>query len=244
MLLRAPSPIRSQFYECGRSANRLIIFLPGIGDVLEDYEVYGFIDAVRERGISADMTVADMHFGYYLRRTALDRLREDVILPARRSGYDQIDLVGISLGGFGGLFYAAHYPGEIARLFLLAPYLGSREIVAELSNAGGVKSWRPAKVSENDYPRQLWRRLKNYSPHNTALPNLYLGYGRQDKFATANQLLAELLPLTHVHTVPGRHDWPTWKRLWNLLLTQAAESGLSSERSPVAGSPLVGKNLS
>src|SRR5712672_3477612 len=54
----------------------------------------------------ADIVVADLHFGYYLRQTAIERLREDVILPARTRGYQCISLVGISLGGFGALYYA------------------------------------------------------------------------------------------------------------------------------------------
>ena len=81
-----------------------------------------------------------MHFGYYLRRTAIERLREDVIVPAQRKGYGEIDLVGISLGGFGALYYAMHHPGEIARLFLLAPYLGEQPVVREICTAGGVKN--------------------------------------------------------------------------------------------------------
>ena len=226
-LLRAPIPIRLQTYDCGDSPSRLIVFLPGIGDVLEDYEFYGFIDAVRGRGIAADMIIADMHFGYYVSQTALHRLREDVILPAQRRGYKQIDLVGISLGGFGALFYATHYPTEIAQVFLLAPYLGDLDVVGELSAAGGVKHWRSDDISANDYPRQLWRRLKGYYTHSRAFPDLYLGYGLQDKFATANRLLADLLPSSHVHTIPGKHDWPTWMRLWNSLLTEASENNSS-----------------
>ena len=52
------------------------------------------------------MTVADIHLSYYITRTAIQRLREDVILPARASGYKRISLAGISLGGLGALYHA------------------------------------------------------------------------------------------------------------------------------------------
>src|SRR5919198_1707907 len=68
-LLRAATPIRLQTYHCAPSpASRLMVFLPGIGDVLEDYEFHGFVEAVRQNGVPADMIVADMHFGYYVRQ--------------------------------------------------------------------------------------------------------------------------------------------------------------------------------
>ncbi len=146
------------------------------------------IDAVRQYGISADMIAADMHFGYYIRRTAVERLRHDTILPAQRKGYCEIDLVGISLGGFGALFYAVHHPAEIARLFLLAPYLGQQPLIREISTAGGAKKWNPLNVADSDYQRKLWLWLKRYD-NQCACPSLYLGYGLQHKFASANQLL-------------------------------------------------------
>jgi pimeloyl-ACP methyl ester carboxylesterase len=222
-LLRSPAPIRLQSYQHHPSpADHLMVFLPGIGDILEDYEFYGFIEAARRYGVSADMIVADMHFGYYLRRTMVERLDQDVIMPARKNGYRQIDLVGISLGGFGALYYAMHRPGEIARIFLLAPYLGDEDIVAELARAGSPKKWMPEPGGENDYQRKLWRWLRTYTTGNSNFPTLYLGYGLMDRFAPANQLLAQLIPQTQVRTTPGKHDWSTWMRLWNLLLPEAA----------------------
>ena len=228
-LLRPAAPIRLRNYPCASSpACRLIVFLPGIGDILEDYEFYGFIDAIRRCRISADMIAADMHFGYYLRRTAIERLREDVIVPAQRKGYGEIDLVGISLGGFGALYYAMHHPGEIARLFLLAPYLGEQPVVREICTAGGVKKWQPANVADADYERKLWLWLKSYDRQSPTFPSLYLGYGLQDKFASANQLLADRLPGAHVHRIPGKHDWPTWIRLWHAILAQIEPSSAAA----------------
>ena len=238
-LLGAPSPIRLQSYQHGPSpADRLMVFLPGMGDILEDYEFYGFIEAARRCGVSADMVVADMHFGYYLRRTMVERLEQDVIVPARQNGYRQIDLVGISLGGFGALYYAMHCHGKVARLFLLAPYLGDENIIAELTRAGGAEKWTPEPTAENDYQRELWQWLKTYTNGNANFPTLYLGYGLLDKFAPANQLLAQIIPQAQVHTIAGKHDWPTWIRLWNLLLPEAVDGSAirASAAEPSAAS--------
>src|SRR6266508_2690783 len=74
-LLRAHAPVRLKHYRSDDPARELLIFLPGIGDVLEDYESRGFIDAAHKSGVALDITVADMHFGYYVTRTAVERLQ-------------------------------------------------------------------------------------------------------------------------------------------------------------------------
>jgi len=57
------------------------------------------------------------------------------------------------------------------------------------------------------------------------LPKVYLGYGTDDRFAAASQLLAERLPAAQVVTLPGGHDWATWICLWQHLLDQDMFSG-------------------
>ena len=218
-LVPAERPIHSIHFpskENGRG--NLLVFLPGIGDLPEDYERNGFIEAVRRREVSIDMIVADLHFGYYLGRNAVERLRDDIILPAQAMGYQHIALAGISLGGFGALFYAMHHPEDISLMFLLAPYLGDRRIIAEITQAGGAQTWEAKKSVESDYQRRLWQWLKHYDAQKLELPALYLGYGRQDIFAAAHDRLAELLPKERVYVVDGGHDWHTWKRLWSRFL--------------------------
>ena len=94
-LLQAHAPVRLKHYRSDDPARELLIFLPGIGDVLEDYESRGFIDAAHKSGVALDITVADMHFGYYVTRTAVERLRDDIVLPAQAEGYSRISLAGI-----------------------------------------------------------------------------------------------------------------------------------------------------
>src|SRR6266550_1965963 len=112
VFLPAPAPLDVREYKSAdQQTEELIIFLPGVGDVLEDYETNGFIEAVLKSGAPADMIVVDAHFGYYLRRIVIERLRTDVIGPARATGgYKKIWLAGISLGGFGALLYASEHP--------------------------------------------------------------------------------------------------------------------------------------
>jgi pimeloyl-ACP methyl ester carboxylesterase len=224
-LLRARAPLQVRHYASEKHSQELLIFLPGLGDVLDEYELRGFIDAVRQSAVPFDMTVADMDLGYYISRTSIQRLREDIIVPARANGHQRISLAGISLGGFGALYYAMHHPDDIARLFLLAPYLGDKRIIAEIAQAGGAKNWISDSILEHDDPRKLWQSLKRLANEASDLSfaNFYLAYGLQDNFAAGNKLLADLLPPGHVYTVHGKHDWRTWSSLWNMLLAQSKD---------------------
>ena len=54
-----------------------------------------------------------------------------------------------------------------------------------------------------------------------ALPEIFLGYGTRDRYARTSELLAQRLPAARVSTVAGGHDWPTWIKLWKIMLVQA-----------------------
>ena len=58
--------------------------------------------------------------------------------------------------------------------------------------------------------------------HGSGPPAVYLGCGRDDRFATASALLAARLPADRVATAEGGHDWPTWTRLWETILRASA----------------------
>jgi pimeloyl-ACP methyl ester carboxylesterase len=220
-LLPATLPLATVDYRCGRPTSALVVFLPGITDIAEDFEHQGFIHAMRERDIAADAVALDAHYGYYATRTIHDRLTREVIVPAQQFGYEKIWLVGISLGGLGALSYAARHPENVSGLVLLAPYLGETAVINEIRTTGGIAQWSPTVIDEADYQRMLWRWIKRYQA--APLPNLpiYLGFGEQDSFAAANQLLAAVLPGDHVVTVHGGHNWITWKKLWRKLLAAA-----------------------
>jgi len=205
----------------------LLVMLPGAYSAPGEFEREGFVRAVRENRVAADVMLVDSHLGYFNDKTILDRLSADVMVPARGQGYRQIWFVGISLGGFGGMLYAQTHPGELAGLVALAPYLGERALAADITNAGGLARWRgPLTDPAASPPRtpdetQLWQWLRGYSGFTStagARPPLYLGFGVDDRFAFSNRLLAAVLPPERVFTTEGGHDWPEWSRLWRRIL--------------------------
>ena len=219
----AIAPLAVQRFDCGEErASELMIFLPGVGDVLEDFERNRFMEAVCASKRPADMVVVDVHAGYYFHASVLERLHEDVIAPARASGHRSIWLVGISLGGFGALLYAMENTQDIRGLMLLAPYLGERTLIAEIATAGALRSWQPDEVAIGDHARRLWSWLKRVyaTSSDRPAPRVYLGYGNRDSFARGNALLAEYLPADRVFIVPGGHDWKTWRELWRAMLAR------------------------
>ena len=201
----------------GGAKRVLLILLPGAKDRPQDFVEWGFIRALRERNLAVDVIAVDAHIDYYFEQTIVERLRWDIIAPARAQGYEHICLLGISLGGMGCLRYLREHPADIAGAVLLAPFLGSRGTIAEVTAAGGFQRWIPdSKVDDDERVFLAW--LQAYPFHDPASPKIYLGYGADDRFAPASKLLAELLPPPHVAAMPGGHDWRTWHGLWVNLL--------------------------
>lgn len=207
----ALTPLKSNEYLDSKQRNpTLLIFLPGIYDRAVDFEREGLVQAVLGRNMGADMIAVDVHYGYYAGGTSVARLRADIVIPAKRQGYRQIWLVGISLGGLGALLYARAYPRDITGLFLMSPLLGYSANLERRDPA----EWLVRRHGHTG----LWDWLDDYPRQATRLPALYLSYGEQDRFAEVNNRLAALLPAERVQVLSGTHDWETWKRLWDLAL--------------------------
>ncbi len=231
-------PIDTIHYGAGdvKGPRLLFVFLHGNGDRNSVFDKEGFIGAVRARGFPVDIISVDSHVGYYMNRTILTRLKEDVIGPARASGYDHIWLIGNSLGGFGSLSYVREYPNDISGIVLLGPYVGDRPIIKEIRSAGGLLRWEPGNVllkTREDDERQMWIWLKEHAQKGQlraddkdcpkkqgCVPKIYLGYGTNDRLTYAQDLLASLLPPEQVIAIDGGHDWSTWKKLWDRFLDQ------------------------
>lgn len=219
----APVPLMRLEYSGGKRNRRLIIFLPGIDDLAEDFERRGFIHEMRRQGIAADAIAVDAHFGYYATRVIFDRITDDIIESAHASGYEEIWLVGISLGGFGAASYVARHVSPITGIVLFAPYLGDKKLIQEIADAGGLRQWEPGHVGHTDVQRSVWAWFKRHlsgTPERSPSPVIYIGYGARDMFARANELLAEILPPDRVFAIPGRHNWKTWESLWRMFLSQ------------------------
>jgi pimeloyl-ACP methyl ester carboxylesterase len=215
----------------------LVVFLPGRGDRPEDFARHGFVDRLRASGAECDAVGADSHIGYLENRSIGTRLEEDVVAPARAAGYREIWLVGISLGALSALIHEREHPGRVAGIVLIAPYLGEGEPLAEIAAAGGAARWIPpppaAPPATDDYVRRLWSFLKGTyaTPGRAAVP-LYLGYGRSDRYAEGQRLLAELLPPERVTTVLGGHRWGPWGALWRAFLGRGVLPGTA--KTPAA----------
>jgi len=191
-----------------------MVWLPGAYHAARDFLAAGFAEAVRLRRIPLDLLFVDMELAHVGDRSALQRLRSDIVLPARAAGVS-IWLGGISLGGLFALDYAASHPDELDGLCLLAPYLGNRMLTAEIAHAPGLERWQPGELAETDEERRIWRYIK--SRHADSRP-LYLGFGQGDRFAAAHELLAATLPANSVDVIAGGHEWSTWVRLWENFL--------------------------
>lgn len=205
-----------------RRAPALLVMLPGAYDTPRDFTEQGFVAAVRERQLDVDIQLVNAHVAYYTGQTILARLQQDVIEPARRQGYAQIWLAGISIGGMGSLVYTATHPAHITGVVALAPYLGPRNISVDVVRAGGLAAW-PApgqSLPEDDIDRRLWLWLKSRALPNRSedLPRLYWGHGLSDRFAMGHKAVADGLPAAQVFTVEGGHDWPAWIALWRQML--------------------------
>lgn len=204
----------------------LFVFLPGKGDLADSFKSKGFVTTVKKAGLPVDMIGVGAFLEYYLGKTFPERLRQDVIIPAKEHGYREIWLVGVSMGGLGGLWYDGSYPGEVTGVVALAPYLGDPHMGWEVNLAGGLSGWNPGTISDDDLPRQIWRGLKVYESQEKTYRRVYIGYGLDDALAVADREFAQVLPPQQVFSCSGGHDWGTWHRLWSDILKRMAEDGV------------------
>lgn len=219
----APTPMRAiEYVGAAKPAKCLFVLLPGMGDRAETFEQRGFVEALRSRSLSIDIRSADATFGYYMKGTVLDRLHADVIAPAKASGYQEIWLAGPSMGGFGSLFYGHAHTENVTGVLAIAPFLGDKDLIAEIAAAGGLKHWRaPVRVEVMDrdnYQREMWRWLQAATQGREPAPLIFAGYGTADSLSVADSLLTAELPPSRVFLTTGAHEWPAWRRVLDAFL--------------------------
>lgn len=219
----APAPLRTvEIKPATHGSRALVVLLPGRRDIPEDFARAGFGELAERAGSHARIVAVDAHLGYYVRRTVLARLREDVIGPARAQGVDTVWLAGVSLGGTGSILYSIEHPEEVDGIVILAPFLGDRKMEEEIAKAG-LRGWTPpATLDPSDFQRRMWAWLKRYESGPEGKMPVYLGWGTRDRFARIDGLLGEVLPPGRVFTADGGHDWLTWRRLWESFLATGA----------------------
>jgi len=201
----------------GRARAVRIVLVPGAFSSAGDFATAGFADALSERRLDVELVVTDLELGSVTDRSSIERLRAGPLRAAREAGCESVWLAGVSLGAFVALALAERHPFEADGLCLIAPYLGTRIVAGEIARAGGLARWHAATIEadEDDEERRIWRFL---APHAAPRPAIHLGYGRADRFADSQRLLAAVLPADSVDLIDGAHDWPTWRALWERFL--------------------------
>lgn len=185
----------------------LLVMVPGAGIAAADFAAEGLLPATTPR-FSA--VAVDPGMDSYLDGSVERRLLAGIDEARHAAGASRVWLAGISLGCQGILRCVRQRPGLAEGVVLLTPYLASTGIIAEIVQAGGLRRWTPA-TPDPERALLAWLRA-------TDLPRIMLGLACADRFAATGTLLAELLPSTNVVSVPGGHDWTSWRALWRLVL--------------------------
>jgi pimeloyl-ACP methyl ester carboxylesterase len=236
-LMAAPIPMKTLAdpLPAGEKARCLLVLLPGVADRAATFRKQGFIEQLRKRALSVDVVAADSTIGYYLRGIDAAQLEHDVVGPARAKGYEQIWMLGVSMGGYGTLHYAAKYPEHLDGIVTLSPHLGEITVVQSIRKAGGLARWHPAPpdpFAAPSHTEQTWRWVRGVTLEHKSGPEIFLGAGDMDPLVGRGTILAAVLPPEQVFQIEGGHSWGTWKKLWRRFLD---ESDFKDRCGAVAG---------
>lgn len=193
----------------------LVIVLPGRGDDLDDLARTGMAEVIQKAWPQADVLLAGTTLSYYAEGKVPQRLHDEIIVPARARGYQEIWLTGASMGGMGALMYERVYPHDVTGLVLYAPFMGAPSLIRQVAAAGGVARWdpgpRPVALDADNYQTENWRVVKGWQDPAEAR-RVWLVCGDQDRFIEAARLISPLLPPDHFVAEKGGHDWDVWDR--------------------------------
>lgn len=236
----AKAPISSQLVPAKTAAaeRTLIVVLPGFGVDADSVRKHQIPEALQANWPEADVLLTSATFAYYTRGTLATRLHEDIIQPARQQGYRHIWLAGGSMGGTGVLFYENAYPGEMSGLVMMAPWLGSSDILEEVEKAGGILQWNPGPVPEkvdgDNFEREMWRTIKSWQLDPERGQRVWLICGTEDRLLAPSRLMAPALPAGHYVEIPGGHDWDTFQNATRKIV---AEIRRKNVQTVSAGTP-------
>ena len=182
------SALRTLHHDVG--GDSLLVLLPGAYMTPEHFAANGFFADASVRHLKLDIVAVDLGLDAVSSGDALPAVIEQILVPARVR-YRQVWLGGISLGGLLALCLNADHPGLVDGLCLIAPYPGSRLTTNAVKRAGGLNGWQPTAVDLSDPEFRAYRWLK-------APP---AGF-----------------PVAARCALPGDHDWPVWRNLWEHFL--------------------------
>jgi pimeloyl-ACP methyl ester carboxylesterase len=212
LLLTQPTrPLRLlEFEPQGREARELVLLLPGRLSPPEEFVQFGLVDLVRRERPSARIVAPDLHLGYYMR------------------GLADVTILGISMGGLGALTYSLRYPAEVDEMLLLSPFVGEKELLAEIEQAGGLEKWESAVEtprSKAEALQKMWIEMKRQWLARGGPPfPLSLAVGKEDKLLSSNRFFARsILRPDQLIETEGGHDWDCWRRGAALLLPRSTD---------------------
>jgi S-formylglutathione hydrolase FrmB len=200
----------------GRRSAVMLALLAGSLSEPEDLVRQGFPDAVRAHGIDVDLVLGETRAAWFADGSIVGRIEQAVVGPARDRGHTRIWIAGISLGGLAAVCYAARHEEDFEGLALISPYPATREVLREMDAAGGPAEWRPDIAPEGDLEREAWRWLAGGGARRAAV-HCYIATG--DRFVEGQRQMASTLDPARVRELPGGHDWPAWRSLWNVFLS-------------------------
>jgi hypothetical protein len=195
----------------GKPAPLLVALLSGSFTQAEDFIREGFVAALRERRIDAEVAMAEVRMAYFADGSVVERIGESVLAPARQRGASRVWLAGISLGALASLAYAARHEDELEGLLLMSPYPGTRLLQREMDAAGGLAKWVEQDAGEADIEREAWHWLARRDAGRLGV-HCYFASG--DRFLEGQRKMAEALPAGAVHEMAGGHEWKDWRRMW------------------------------
>ncbi len=220
---KEPIAIQWQLYHTAAApSENLLILLPGINNSLYRFEEEGFFDGIKQYSLNFDVLTVGAEIGHYMQGSLVSELKLRVIPFAKQQGYRKIVLGGISLGGYGSIWFNHEHGDDIRGLLLIAPYLGEAEIISEIAGYSDVGAWikhrPPVKddTSISNLSSRVWYWIDEdiQAKKNHTL----LAIGDRDKMYPAANLLAQYLTDKQVIIGSGGHNWYSWRRLWSDLL--------------------------
>jgi pimeloyl-ACP methyl ester carboxylesterase len=229
-----PIPTREVLAVAGPH-QRLVVVLPGRGDDLAALEESRIAQEIQKSLPDTDVLLVEATMGYYMEGKLVPRLHTEVIAPAISQGYREIWLAGASMGGLGVLMYEHEYPGALAGLVLMAPYMGPSSLQKEIRNAGGLAAWdpgpKPPMLTRDNVAREEWRVVQSWLTDKERASDVWLICGDEDRLLAASDIVATALPADHSLRPEGGHRWTVWSPAAARALGEAINPSSASAAS-------------
>lgn len=195
----------------GEEPNSVLVLVNGSMDHANKFEELGKIAKLRENGYAGTIISVAYTNWDYTRGVTFQHLRKTYIQPNAAAGRT-VDLLGVSAGGALAALYAIRYPQEIRHAISLSPSIVFNRFLACLR-----MSWQPLACS--------------FTPGAQRSPKLIVGYGENDRYLPAQQLLAD--QAGDSFTVAGDHTWRSFGPLFDRAIAQLLYS-VSASRATVS----------